>query len=86
MSAERETVILRLQREMKEAPLPVASPQKPKRRVLADGYERQTLEEPLVETEKYRHRVTHMVLRGIVIVAIVAALAVAVLKAGIIAL
>ena len=86
MSAERDSVITRLRQSMKEAPLPVAAPQRPERRILADGYERQTLEETLLETEQYRHRVPRAILRLIIIAAVVSALALAILKSGIISL
>ena len=86
MSDERDSVITRLQQSMKESPLPAAAPQKPERRILADGYERQTLEETLVETEKYRHRVPRTILRLIIIAAVASVLILAIIKSGIISL
>ena len=86
MSTERDTVITRLSRDMKESPLPVPAQCRPERRVLVDGYVRQTLEQPLVMTDKYRHRTSRAILRWLIIVTIVAFLAVAVIKAGIISI
>ena len=86
MNGEKETVISRLRQEMKEAPLPAQAPQKPTHRVLADGYVRQTAEEPLVMTEKYRHRMSRAIIRWAIIISVVSLMAVAVLKAGIISI
>ena len=86
MSAERETVISRLRQEMKEAPISVQAPQKPSHRVLADGYVRQTAEEPLVMTEKYRHRTVRAIVRWTIIITVVTLLVIAVIKAGIISI
>ena len=84
MITEKETLLMRLRREMKEAPLPAPSPQKAEKRFLADGYERQTDEEPLQMTEKYRHRKVRMIMRVILICIILSFMVFAVLKAGII--
>lgn len=86
MSGNRLSVIGRLQHEMKESPLPAPETQPPERRVLIDSYERQTPEEPLQITEKYRHRVRRMILHGIIILIIAAFLVIAVVKAGIISI
>ena len=86
MSTERETVITRLRQEMKESPLPAISQPKPTHRVFPDGYERQTAEEPLQMTEKYRHRTARKIIKLIIIVCVVALLTVAVIKAGIISI
>ena len=84
--SERETVITRLRQEMRESPLSASAQQKPTHRVLVDGYERQTAEEPLQMTEKYRHRTARMILKWTIIVAVVFLLALAVIKAGIISI
>lgn len=86
MITERETLLMRLRREMKEAPLPAPLPKKVEKNFLADGYERQTDEEPLQMTEKYIHRKMRMALR-IFIVGIISAFVVfTVLKSGIISI
>ena len=86
MITERETLLMRLRREMKEAPLPAPLPRKMENRFLADGYERQTDEEPLQMTEKYRHRRMRMTLRILIISILLAFAVFAVLKAGIISI
>lgn len=84
MITERETLLMRLRREMKEAPLPAPLPRKVEKCILADGYERQTDEEPLQMTEKYRQRKLRMVLRVLLISAILAFAVFAVVQSGII--
>ena len=84
MLTGKDTLLMRLRREMKEAPLPGSLPQKTEHRVLADGYERQTDEEPIRMTEKYRHRTLHRIVRLLIIVLVLSFLVFAVMKAGII--
>ena len=84
MLTGKDTLLMRLRREMKEAPLPGFSPQKAEHRVLADGYERQTDEEPIRMTEKYRHRALHRTVQLLIIVLVLSFLVFAVMKAGII--
>ena len=86
MNAERETVITQLKREMQEAPLSAPALKKPERRVLADGYERQTDEETMYVTAKYRHRTVRAILRWSIILLIVTLLVMTVIKAGIISI
>ncbi len=86
MGAEKETVISRLRQQMKEAPLPAPAPQKPTHRILADGYERQTAEEALQMTNKYRHRVVRGICKWTLIAAAVGLLVFAIIKAGIISI
>ena len=84
MITGRDTLITRLQREMKESPLPVPSPRKIEHPFLADGYERQTDEEPIQVTEKYRRRTIYMIMRLLIIAIALATLAFVVMKSGII--
>lgn len=86
MMTEKETLLARLRREMKEAPLPAPLPRKMENHFLADGYERQTDEEPLQMTEKYRHRRMRMALRILFFSIVLAFVVFAVLKAGIISI
>lgn len=86
MITERETLLMRLRREMKEAPLPAPQPRKVENYLLADGYERQTDEELLQMTEKYRHRKIRTLLRLFVIGVVLGIMVFAVLKAGIISI
>ena len=80
MYPERDTVITRLRREMKESPLPAPVPQKPERTILADGYERQTNEEPLQITKKYRQRVPRLIVRWLIIAIFFSLLVVAIIQ------
>ena len=84
MIAEKNTLLARLRSEMKESPLPAPCPQKVKYPFLADGYERQTDEEPMVMTEKYIHRKSRTALRIFLMALGIAFAVFAVLKIGII--
>lgn len=86
MDTEKQTVISRLRQQMKQAPLPAPAPQKPTHRVLADGYERQTAEEPLQMTNAYRRRVMRAVCKWIVLIGVGTLLAFAIIKVGIISI
>ena len=86
MSSEKDTVITRLRQEMKESPLAAPAPCRPERRILADGYERQSLEEPLQMTQQYIHRTTRKIIRLLVILIVLVFLVIAVIKAGIISI
>ena len=84
MLTGKDTLLMRLQREMKEAPLPAPLTRKAEHQILADGYERQTDEEPIQMTEKYRHRTMYRILHCLFIALVLALLVFAVMKAGII--
>ncbi len=84
MITEKDTLLTRLKSEMREAPMPAPSPQKAERRFLADGYERQTDEEPLQMTKKYRHRKGRMVMRALFTGILVTFIVFVILKTGII--
>lgn len=84
MSLEKETVITRLSREMKASPLLPPIPQKAEQHILADGYERQTAEEPLQMTARYRNRVMRRIITAVVLVILIDLLALAVHRAGMI--
>ena len=82
MSSEKETVITRLSREMKASPLLPPVRQTAERHILADGYERQTAEEPLQTTERYRNRVMRRIIRTVIILILIDLLALAVYRAN----
>ena len=84
MAEYKNTIISVLRQEMQESPLPTMESQAPERRILADGYERQTAAEPMRMTKKYRQRKTRLVIRWLIIVGIITAVAVVVIQMGLI--
>ena len=84
MATQQESVLTLLRREMKESPLPAPVERRPCNRVLADGYVRQSMEEPMYQTKEYRQRKLRKAIRVLIILAILALCALAVIKAGII--